>query len=294
MEHFPAVRTIVVPYDSGQRGLRMGGGPDRLMDKGLPQMLRSENRPSLAFVDVVPEANPPAEVAVAFELDRLVSEQVREAHAKGEVPLVLSGNCNTSVGTLAGVGPEGLGVVWFDAHADFNTPETTTTGFTDGMGLAIAVGHCWKKMAESVAGFSPMEEENVVLAGTRAVEPAEEERLSASGVAVVGADRIRREGLGALAVALDGLLGRVGRVYVHLDLDVLDPTKVGRANEFAPEGGLTAEDLETALGMVRERFSIAAAGIASYDPSFDADGRVLAAALGCARILTASDANRAR
>ena len=68
----------------------------------------------------------------------------------------------------------------------------------------------------------------------------------------------------------------------------------GRANEFAPEGGLTAEELQTALGMVRERFSIAAAGIASYDPSFDADGRVLAAALGCARILTASDASQAR
>jgi arginase len=99
-------------------------------------MLRSENRPSLAFVDVVPEADPPAEVAVAFELDRLVSEQVCEAVAEGEFPLVLSGNCNTSIGTLAGVGPEGLGVVWFDAHADFNTPETTTTGFMDGMGLA--------------------------------------------------------------------------------------------------------------------------------------------------------------
>jgi arginase len=294
MGKHPAVRTVLAPYDSGRRGLRMGAGPGHLWDNGLPQLLRSEDRPSLAFVDVVPEVDPPAEVAVAFELDHLVSEQVREAVAEGEFPLVLSGNCNTSVGTLAGAGPEGLGIVWFDAHADFNTPETTATGFTDGMGLAIAVGHCWKKMAEGVPGFLPVEEENAVLAGARAVEPPEEERLGASGVAVVGADRIRREGLPVLAVALDGLRERVGRVYVHLDLDVLDPAEVGPANGFAPEGGLTAEDLETALGMVRERFSVAAAGIASYDPSFDADGRVLAAALACARILTASDASRAR
>jgi arginase family enzyme len=81
-------------------------------------------------------------------------------------PLVLAGNCNTAVGTLSGADPEGLGVVWFDAHGDFNTPETTTTGFIDGMGLAIAVGHCWKAMARGVSGFSPVLEENVVIGGS--------------------------------------------------------------------------------------------------------------------------------
>jgi arginase len=95
------------------------------------------------------------------------------------------------------------------------------------------------------------------------------------------------EASGTLDVALDGLKSRVGRVYVHLDLDVLDPEKAGKANEFAPAGGLSAEDLKTALGVVRERFAVAAAGIASYDPAFDPDGRVLAVALACARMLTA-------
>ncbi len=286
MADYPAVRAVFAPYDSGFHGRRMGAGPDHLWDNGLPGVLRSERRPSLTFVHVTPESDPPAEVATAFELDRLVSEQVWEAVAAGEFPLVLSGNCNTAVGTISGAGSEDLGVVWFDGHADFNTPETTTTGFTDGMGLAIAVGHCWENMAGGVPGFSPVAEENVVLAGARAIEPAEERRLAASGVAVVGADRIRREGLDALRSELDGLRGRVGRVYVHLDLDVLDPARVGRANRFAPEGGLCAEDLRTALGMVRERFSVAAAGIASYDPAFDADGRVLGAALACASLLT--------
>ncbi len=72
---------------------------------------------------------------------------------------------------------------------------------------------------------------------------------------------------------------------MHLDLDVLDPEAVGRANGFAPEGGISAGELETALGMVRERFAVAAAGIASYDPAFDADGRVLRAALACVRTI---------
>jgi len=129
-------------------------------------------------------------------------------------------------------------------------------------------------------------ERDVVLAGVRTVEPSEEERLVASDVSVVGADRIRLEEPGTLEAALDCLENRVGSVYVHLDLDVLDPEKAGKANEFAPEGGLSAEDLKTALGVVREHFAVAAGGIASYDPAFDPDGRVLAVALACARMLT--------
>jgi arginase len=258
----------------------MGAGPQHLLGNGLADALGAAGRKAQP-VTLRPETTPPAEVATAFELDGLVSDQVRGALADGHFPLVLSGNCNASVGTIAGAGVEGLGVVWFDAHADFNTPETTTTGFTDGMGLAVAVGHCWQKMAEGVPGFSPVAEEDVLLAGIRDVEPAEEERLAASRVTVVEADRIGREGLHALTAALDGLRPRASRVYVHLDLDVLDPAKAGQANEFAPEGGLGAEELLAALRMVRGRFDVAACGIASYDPVLDRDGRVLRAALAC-------------
>jgi arginase len=285
VEEYPDARILVVPYDSGHPGRRMGAGPEHLLDNGLLKLLRSRGR-DLSFTALRPETDPPAEVATAFELDALVSEQVRAAIAEDAFPLVLSGNCNTSVGTLAGVGPEDLGIVWFDGHADFNTPETTTTGFSDGMGLAIVVGHCWKEMAGAVPGFSPVVEQNVVLAGAREIEPAEEERLAASGVNVVSGPRVGQEGLRVFADTLDELKTRVGRVYVHLDLDVLDPGKVGKANEFAPEGGLGVEELEAALGMVRGRFEVAACGIASYDPTFDSDGRVLRAALACVRALT--------
>ena len=89
MAEHPAVRTIFAPYDSGHRGLRMGAGPDYLMEGGLPEMLRSTERASLSFAHVLPEVDPPAEVATAFELDRLVAEQVREAVAGGEFPLML-------------------------------------------------------------------------------------------------------------------------------------------------------------------------------------------------------------
>ena len=167
----------------------MGAGPEHLLENGLGEALRSEGRrPSVTTVR--PESDPTAEVATAFELDGLVSGQVRGALAEGEFPW-----CSPATATPPPSGRSRgpvrrLGFVWFDAHGDFNTPETTTTGFADGMGLAIAVGHCWKEMAESVPGFSPVAEENVVMAGVRDVHPAEEERLAASEVTVVGADRI--------------------------------------------------------------------------------------------------------
>lgn len=285
MGDYPDIRIIVVPYDSGYRGLRMGAGPEHLVNGGLGEALQKAGR-SPSFATVRPESDPPTEVATAFELDGLISEQVRAARADGRFPLVLSGNCNASVGTIAGAGTEGLGIVWFDAHADFNTPETTTTGFTDGMGLAVAVGHCWRKMAADVPGFSPVAEESVVLAGVRDVQPAEEARLAASKVTVVGAEPLRRGGPRVFANALDGLKIGVGRVYVHLDLDVLDAEKVGQANGFATEGGLSAGQLLAALEMVSGRFEVAAVGIASYDPTFDRDGRVLSAALACVEALT--------
>jgi arginase len=280
------IRIVAVPYDSGHPDLRMGAGPEHLLNNGLGEELRSEGRgPSVTTVRH--EREPTAEVATAFELHSLLSNRVRRAIGDGEFPLVLSGNCNTAaVGSLAGAGSEDLGVVWFDAHGEFNTPETTTTGFIDGMGLAIAVGHCWKAMARGVPGFSAVPEENVVMAGVREVDPAEQERLDASGITVVGADVIEKEGLQALITALDDLKTRVGMVYVHVDLDVLDAGKVGKANEFAVEGGPDAEELQAALGMVRERFEVAAVGIASYDPAFDANGRILRAAIASVRTLT--------
>jgi hypothetical protein len=79
LAEYPAVRTILAPYDSGHGGLRMGAGPDHLLKGGLPEMLRSAERPSLSFTHVFPEVDPPAEVATAFELNRLVAEQVQEA-----------------------------------------------------------------------------------------------------------------------------------------------------------------------------------------------------------------------
>lgn len=280
------VRVVLAPYDAGRRSARMGGGPEHLAENGLTDALEADGLNVALRVAELEGDDLRAEVSAAFELDGLISREVRSGVEEGEFPLVLSGNCNSCVGTLAGAGRENLGVVWFDGHADFHTPETTTSGFTDCMGLSIAVGHCWDRMSAQVQGYAPVPEENVVLVGTREIEPGERERLHASDVIVVAPGPPEDGGiLGKLCSALFELRERVQGVYLHLDLDVLDPGSVGKANEFAPAGGLTAEETERAIRLVRERVGVVAAGIASYDPATDHDGAVLQAGVRLARAL---------
>lgn len=85
-----------------------------------------------------------AELQTAFALRRAISRAVTAARHRGQVPLLLSGNCNATIGVLGGLAAPGrrLGLVWLDAHGDFNTPDIDPSGFLDGHGLAMAVGRC--------------------------------------------------------------------------------------------------------------------------------------------------------
>lgn len=285
------IAIFAVPYDSGHRSLRMGAGPEHLLSNGMETALAATGG---GVRSEVLEVTSPfrAEIATAFELFGMAAERVQDAAGVGIFPLVLSGNCNATVGAVAGLAAafpeEEVGVVWFDGHADFNTPETTTSGFLDGMGLAIVVGHCWAGMRRALPAFRPVREENVVLVGGRGASPIEKERLRKSDATVVEERSVREFGArGALGIALDAVAGRVRRVHVHLDLDVLDPEVVGPANEFALEGGISAEEAEACLRAIRERFEVTSATVASYDPHFDREGRVLGAGVALARALAA-------
>ena len=153
------------------------------------------------------------EVARIFELDRRLARRVAAAGDRGALPFVLAGNCCSCLGTVAGAGPRELGVVWFDAHADFDTPEDNLSGFTDVMGLAILTGSGWRTLRESIPGFAPVPEDDVVLAAVRDLEPYQRERLARSAVTTVPGTIEPA----ARAGALDSLRRRVRRVYLHID-----------------------------------------------------------------------------
>jgi arginase len=265
------VRVLLVPYDSGRLRERMGRGPGHLLESAVaPLLARLGHR--FEVVEIALSDPFPAEIKTAFAVCHAVAEEVRDALRAGSFPLVLSGNCNTAVGTVAGCGCADTSVVWFDAHGEATTPDTTTSGFLDGMGIAILTGRCWRNLAASIPGFEPIPGDRIVLVGARDLEPAEEALLADAGVRCLSrAEDIRPE-----------LLPQP--VYVHLDLDVLDPAEAV-ANQWPTPGGLTAASIAHALS----RLPVKAAGIASYDPAADSDGR---AARAAATLLEALLSNR--
>ena len=279
------VTLILVPYDTAVRGWRMGAGPEHLVAAGLvPHLEGLGHRVRLTQVSAE-EGRQPAEIRTAFELMRGVANEVRAAVSGGGFPLVLSGNCNTAAGTLAGLTPRERAVCWFDAHGDFNTPESTMTGFLDGTALATAIGRCWRQLTAAIPGFAPIPERHVLLLGSRDLDPAEATQLAECGAQVLPPEACRTRLPDALAKLGDG----VEAGYVHCDLDVLDPAE-GQANLFPVEGGLTVAEVADTITAIGRAVPVRAAAVTAYAPEFDRDGRVCRAAFRIIEALLSSAA----
>jgi arginase len=276
------IQIIQVPYDSGHKNVRTGRGPGHLLRAGVEQMLRDEgHQVGLSLIES--QAPVTTEIGTTFELNRSLAERVRCAMRSKLFPIVLAGNCDSCLGTIAGIGKSHLGVVWFDAHGDFNTPETTLSGFLDGMGLAMAAGRCWRSLLGTIPGFSPIPEAHILLVGTRALDAQEAELLGGSQVEMVAPRQGEEQNRQAIRAALDRLGEKVSRVYLHVDMDVLD-SEEALASGLAVAGGLALEVVEEAIRMVKERFELCAAAMTSFDPDYDQDDKVLDAGI---RILKA-------
>src|SRR3712207_5047701 len=140
------VSLIELPYDSGRFNLRMGRGPRALLERGLAEYLRDHGF-DVEVVTIPLREKFHTEASALVELQRGAIAAIRASRARGARPILLSGNCGpAALSAAAALGPASTGVIWFDAHADFNTPETSTSGFLDGMGLATLTGACWRKL----------------------------------------------------------------------------------------------------------------------------------------------------
>ena len=284
---------ILVPYHLGMERTGMGLGPERFLQAGIHRQLGSRGH-SVHVETIQCQTNTrQGEIVAVAEINAALAEHVRGALEQGCFPLVLAGNCNTCLGTLAGIEARPVGVIWLDAHGDFNTPETSVSGFLDGMSLAMATGLCHWTVCTRIGGL-PIRGSHVVHIGGRDFDDGEEERLARHQIRVVSASQLKQVGLAtALRPALAALRTQVRRVYLHVDLDVLDPAEA-RANEYAAPNGLSLSALEDVIRMVGEEFIISAAALTAYNPACDEEGRALGAGLRLMHAIVDTVAQRAR
>jgi len=236
-----SLKAILVPYDVERQNTPSARAPRELLARRFLDRLEEAGWEADP-VEIQVDGTGKAETVVA--VGRAVARAVAHARLEGRFPLVLSGSCLASVGVLTGLQEEpgsDPAVIWIDAHGDFNTPESSPSGYWDGMSLATVCGSGLPEVAREI-GLRPVPVSHVVHLAGRDFDLLEEENIGLFGLAAVPPDEI---GAGA---ALERLRRDAGgrALYLHVDLDGLDPGDAP-AVSFPVPGGPDLEELLSAL-----------------------------------------------
>lgn len=270
-----SVTLISSPYHLGVRDAAVGAGPTALLSAGISDAIQKQGI-AVRVIELEPVEEFDGEIGRLFELLRRTSKVITEVVQQNSFPIVLAGNCSTTVGVLAGYATARNIVpscIWFDAHDDFNTPDVLVSGYLDSMPVAMLAGLCWRTLLASIPGFKPLDlQRQLVHCGMRDVTDLERSRVLEAGFSVVWGDTDKQvdfeRGLRRLLKDKE-----LGETMVHLDLDALD-SSVGSVNKFSAPGGLLESDLESCLAMIPHMSKPVSLTIASYDPMFDKVGKI--------------------
>lgn len=189
--------------------------------------------------------------------------------------LVVGGDHSLAIGTLGGLSDacERMGIIWLDAHADFNTPASSPSGAIHGMSLAIACGVGHRELIHIANSRPAVEEEDVYLLGCRDIDPGERVNLEASKVTLLEMDAWRVAGItDATLKAAETLAQRCDHIHLSFDIDVLDAAIVP-ATGTPVAGGLSLEDARNLLAALSASGRIDSAEFVEYNPKIDADGQ---------------------
>ncbi|QAA98375.1 arginase (plasmid) [Agrobacterium tumefaciens] len=288
-----AVSLIGLPYLMGTRapnaGYKMAQGPVVLLQESNAPAAMRRVFSDVTTIMIEDADEPTAEntggdfrlLPVGDQMSRILvqnirlAQEVKAARASNRITIACVGACSASLGMVGGIGDaEGpVGMIWFDAHGDAQTPDTSENGFLEGMPVTTIAGKCWPKYRRKIPGFNEIREDRIITIGLNEMfSPTARKHAGDALGWLVHRPEIERLGFeGALAAALDDLKTRCKQVYIHFDTDVLDPS-VLKANTHAAVGGITDEQASVAFAMIGQRFEILAVSFASYDPVVDPRG----------------------
>lgn len=272
------VAFVKQPYHGGRNVPELSRNPDYLEEGGIGDVLAASGY-SLKPVTTV--ALSEAEAREYGEWHRLglanghLAETVAINERDGYLTVGLLANCNALLGMLGGFrdsdptgSPRTIGLVWVDAHGDFNTPETTLSGMLGGMPVAVSAGLALDRLRRESHLDSPISTDHILMVAVRDTDPEEQTLIETHGLARISTGDIR-ERSEALHRQLARLSEAVDLIYVHIDMDVLDPEEVQGHGLTVPNGP-TSRELAAALTEIFRYPRVAGLGIAST-PAYDAD-----------------------
>ncbi len=285
------ISLIQVPYDLGEEQVGMGKGPIRYIQAGADRKLLDrgfEVKVETVKRDIPTENDMLKKIA---NINANLAKSVKNAIDENYFPLVLGGNCNNILGILGGVASSKIGIIYFDAHGDYNTPKISISGFFDGMPLAIATGQCYPDLLTQIGNIGPIPEAYTMHVGARDLDPKERELLENSEVQLLENSELKKDTqMSALSSALTKLQSEVNEVYLHIDIDVIDPQEAPGVNYRTPNG-LSLDEMEKATLMIAEKFRIKAAALTAYNPDNEEDDKTLQTGLHLLTTIATAVAN---
>lgn len=278
------IGVVALPWTGDQQGAGLAAGPRALLDGGLVARLEAggalvDGPHSIELTDTERAAG---SWYVTGVHGGYLADAIATLRRRGAVPLALLGDCTGALGVLGGLRRAGArrpGVLWFDAHADFNTPESTRSGRLYGMPLAVAAGLCLARLRHACGLEPPIDMRRIVLAGVRETDPEEQQHIEEHRLAAVRTADLRGDGQHRrLRDAVQRLSEVCDALYLHIDTDVLDPNAAPGVPHPVPSGP-SAGELAACVALCCTSGPVAAIGIAAYQPDLDRDGRTGAALL---------------
>ena len=271
-----SIRIIGVPVDLGQEQRGVDLGPGALRYAGI-----SERLGRLGYrVEDIGNLEVPVRDVLAGEREQhylpsiqrvceAVYQAGRRAVEEGFLPLFMGGDHSMALGSIGGVTHhEPAGVIWVDAHGDFNTPQTTLTGNIHGMVLAALMGQGYPELVQVGRPGPKLQVADVVMIGIRELDPQERLRLRESGIAAYTMRDVDERGMGCVAREALVRLKHLKRLHLSLDLDALDPMEVPGVGTTSP-GGLTYREAQLLMEIVADSRRLSSLDIVEINPILD-------------------------
>jgi len=271
-----SIRLIGVPMDLGQSRRGVDMGPSALRYAGLSQRLRKlghmvedAGNISVPVRDTLPESGGMAFLPAVVQACELMYEQGKKAVAEGTIPLFIGGDHSIAVGTVGGIthnAPSGL--LWIDAHSDFNTPESSPSGNIHGMPLAALMGLGHPELVNLGRPGPKLKAADVILIGARDLDLEERRSLKENRIGVYTMREIDERGIAE--VVREGLarLKHLHRLHVSLDMDSLDPTDAPGVGTPVP-GGISYREAHLVMEILADTGCVSSIDVVEINPILD-------------------------